>query len=140
MARYGGIYMDVSYIPIETFDWIINIARYPTQYIYNRYGQLPRILMLFHPHYGQPFEWTYDPAANTKQMLLTAYENNLFIADKGQSFFLEWYKEYREFLLRSYEDSENVMHWLDVYNHRWTSKENPYLASMDSGKIMMAKR
>ena len=96
--------------------------------------------MLFHPHFGQPFEWKYDPEANTKQMLLTAYENNLFIAEKGQSFFYEWYSEYKAFLLRPYEESMSLMRWLGVFDYRWTSEKNVYLASMDSCKVMMAKR
>jgi mannosyltransferase OCH1-like enzyme len=57
IAKYGGIYLDVSYFSLESFDWILNIARYPSQYIFNRYGELPKVLMYFHPHYGQPFNW-----------------------------------------------------------------------------------
>lgn len=38
IAKYGGIYLDVSYISLESFDWILNIAQYPSQYIFNRYG------------------------------------------------------------------------------------------------------
>lgn len=36
--KYGGIYMDVSYIALESFEWILNIAQYPSQFIFNRYG------------------------------------------------------------------------------------------------------
>ena len=55
IAKYGGIYMDASYFAVESLDWIINIAKYPSQYVFNRYGELPSVLMLFHPHFGQPF-------------------------------------------------------------------------------------
>lgn len=55
--KYGGIYLDVSYFALESFDWILNIAQYPSEYIFNRYGELPKMLMFFHPHYGQPFRW-----------------------------------------------------------------------------------
>jgi hypothetical protein len=47
--------MDASYFAVENLDWIINISKYPTKYIFNRYGELPKVLLLFHPHFGQPF-------------------------------------------------------------------------------------
>lgn len=48
--------------------------------IFNRYGELPRVLMYFHPHFGTAFDWTYDKEANTKRLMVSAYENNLLIA------------------------------------------------------------
>jgi mannosyltransferase OCH1-like enzyme len=55
IAKYGGIYMDASYFAVENINWIINISKYPSKYVFNRYGELPSVLMLFHPHFGQPF-------------------------------------------------------------------------------------
>ena len=60
LAKHGGIYMDASFMAIESFDWLVNIGKYPSQYIFNRFGSLPRVFMMFHPHYGSPFEWTID--------------------------------------------------------------------------------
>lgn len=68
LIRYGGVWVSRHYFSMESFDWITNIARYPSQSVFNRYGTLPSVFMYFSPHYGQPFEWVYDPAANTKQM------------------------------------------------------------------------
>ena len=35
--KYGGIYLDVSYFAMESLEWILDIAKYPSQYIFNRY-------------------------------------------------------------------------------------------------------
>lgn len=55
VAQHGGIYMDASYLLVENLDWLLNIGKYPTEYIFNRYGDLPNNLMFWHPHYGSPF-------------------------------------------------------------------------------------
>lgn len=60
IAKYGGVYLDVSYFALESLDWILDIAKYPSQFIFNRFGELPKVLMFFHPHFGQPFKWYYD--------------------------------------------------------------------------------
>lgn len=57
LAQHGGIYFDVSYILLTNIDWIVNIGRFPTQYIFNRYSHLPKVLMHFHPQYGGVFDW-----------------------------------------------------------------------------------
>lgn len=36
--------------------------------------------MYFYPHYGQPFEWTFDSAANTKNMWHVALDSNFIAA------------------------------------------------------------
>lgn len=90
IAKHGGIYMDASYFALEKFDWIINISQYPSQFVFNRFGSLPKTLMFFHPHFGQPFTWVYDQEANTKRMWLSAYENNLLISEPNQQLFWDW--------------------------------------------------
>jgi len=65
--------MDVSFFVVENFGWLLDIARYPSQSIFNRYGELPKMFMFFHPHYGSLFDWKYDPHANTKMAWLASY-------------------------------------------------------------------
>lgn len=48
--KYGGIYLDASTVAVESFDWLLNIARFPTQYIFDRYGELPKVFMLWKPN------------------------------------------------------------------------------------------
>ena len=60
MVKYGGIYMDSSFLALESFDWLLNIGKYPSEFIFNRYGNLPKVLMYWHPHYGSPFDWVID--------------------------------------------------------------------------------
>jgi mannosyltransferase OCH1-like enzyme len=66
VAKYGGVYMDLSYIMLENFNWLINITKYPSNLIFNRYGKRPNNFMFFHPHYGSPFMWDVDPKVNSK--------------------------------------------------------------------------
>ena len=73
VVKHGGIYMDSTFILLDNLDWLVNIAREPSQYIYNRYGKLPRLLMTFHPWYGNPADWTVDPRVSTKKSWQLAY-------------------------------------------------------------------
>lgn len=36
--------------------------------------------MYFHPHYGQPLSWVYDPNQNTKNMWHVALDSNFIAA------------------------------------------------------------
>lgn len=99
LAKHGGIYLDASYLALENFDWLINIGRYPSEFIFNRYGELPKVFMLFHPHYGSPFSWKIHPQLNIKVCWHLAYENNLIIAEKGSELITEWFELFMELLL-----------------------------------------
>ena len=52
IQAHGGVYLDSSYVAITNFDWLINIGRYPSEYIFNRFGKHPKVVMQFHPQYG----------------------------------------------------------------------------------------
>jgi mannosyltransferase OCH1-like enzyme len=80
IATHGGIYLDSSYVAITNFDWIINISQYPSQYIFNRFGKHPKVLMQFHPQYGGVFDWSFNKKANTKVQWLLPVENNFIAA------------------------------------------------------------
>lgn len=54
LHKHGGVYLDVSIVSLQNFDWIVNIGKYPSQYIFNRFGSNPNIFMVFHPFMGQP--------------------------------------------------------------------------------------
>ena len=66
LIKHGGIYIDLSTFLLEDLSWIVNIARRPSHHIYNRYGQLPKVLMSFYPYSGSPGTWTFDKEHNTK--------------------------------------------------------------------------
>lgn len=57
LSSHGGVYLDASYVFMEDFSWIINIAGEHSSYIFNRYGRVPKVLMQFHPIYGGKFDW-----------------------------------------------------------------------------------
>lgn len=50
--KHGGIYLDASTIAVESLDWLVNIAKFPNKYIYNRYGELPSVFLFFNPYDG----------------------------------------------------------------------------------------
>ena len=81
------------------------IARAPSETIFNRYGELPRVLMFFHPHYGSSFDWAFDGQANTKRLTLSAYENNLLAAEPNQPLFWDWLQEFARFITTPYEET-----------------------------------
>jgi mannosyltransferase OCH1-like enzyme len=91
IANHGGIYMDASFIALESLEWLLNIASYPSQFIFNRFGETPRVFMMWHPHYGSPLEWTIDQRHNTKAQWHLAYENNFIAAEKGSALVEEWF-------------------------------------------------
>ena len=91
LSKHGGIYMDASYVALESFDWLVNIGRYPSQFIFNRYGALPKVFMMWHPHYGAPLKWTVNKQHNVKSQWHLAYENNFIAAEKGSELVKEWF-------------------------------------------------
>lgn len=91
LAKFGGIYMDASYIALESFDWLLNIGRYPSEFIFNRYGALPRVFMMWHPHYGAPLKWSINKQLGVKSQWHLAYENNFIAAEKGSELISEWF-------------------------------------------------
>lgn len=82
LNKYGGIYLDASIIAVENFDWLINIAKFPSQYIFNRFGDLPQVLMFWNPNAGGFLEWEVDEAVNTKAGWRYSFENSIIIAVK----------------------------------------------------------
>jgi hypothetical protein len=52
--------MDATTVAMDNFDWFVNIGRYPSQYIFNRFGHLPKVFIFMYPHYGNPFDWDVD--------------------------------------------------------------------------------
>ena len=51
---HGGIYLDATTLALENFDWVLKIGKFPSQYIVNRFEALPKVLMMWHPYFGQP--------------------------------------------------------------------------------------
>jgi len=82
LYKYGGMYVDASVIAVESFDWLVNIAKFPSQYIFNRYGELPSALMFWNPNFAGFLEWEIDQAANTKEGWRYSFENSIIVAVK----------------------------------------------------------
>jgi hypothetical protein len=65
---------------MENLDWLVNIGRYPSQHIFNRFGHLPKVVMLWYGQGASPFDWKIDERYNTKSMWHLAYESNFIAA------------------------------------------------------------
>lgn len=58
LIKHGGVYMDAAFMLLQDLSWLIDIASYPSQFVFNRYGELPSVFMFFNPHYGSQYdEW-----------------------------------------------------------------------------------
>lgn len=66
LIAHGGIYLDASFLALTNFDWLINIGGYPSKYIDNRYGNLPKVFMQYHPLWGGSLTWKVNTTLNTK--------------------------------------------------------------------------
>ena len=58
LYQHGGVWMDPLLFIAENFGWLTGIGK--EKFIWNRQGDLPKAVLSFHPHYGSPFEWTYN--------------------------------------------------------------------------------
>lgn len=58
--KHGGLYLDVSTIAVERLNWLLDIAKFPSHYIFNRYGKLPSVVMFWNPNNAGFLEWEVD--------------------------------------------------------------------------------
>lgn len=73
-------------------------------------------------------------------MWLAAYENNIIIAEPNQKLFEDWFDEYEKFITTPYETTEILMKEFNVFDVRWTSKKDTYLAAMESLKNTQGRK
>lgn len=80
MYEHGGVYLDASTFQVdESFEWILNVTRFPSNLIWNRYGLEPDVFLLWNTYYGGPLDWHFDQEFMTKSQWHLSYESN-FIA------------------------------------------------------------
>ena len=80
--RHGGVYMDIATLLRGDLEWLWDIASLPSQYVFNRYGEVPRMLTMFYAFSGGPGKWVVDPAFNTKTFRHIGLENSFIAAEK----------------------------------------------------------
>jgi len=51
LSQEGGIFIDSSYVVLDKFDWLVNIASMSPKYINNRFGEVPSIFMFTNPNF-----------------------------------------------------------------------------------------
>jgi hypothetical protein len=76
----------------------VNIGKFPSQYIFNRYGDLPNALMFWNPSDGGILEWEIDQTANTKKGWTYCLENSAIVAVKQSEFIKDWLNLYLRLL------------------------------------------
>jgi hypothetical protein len=57
LHEHGGVWVEPFVFLPEGLAWLRDISEKP--FIWNRFGELPRVVAAFHPHFGSPFHWTY---------------------------------------------------------------------------------
>lgn len=65
--------------------------------------------MYFHPHYGQPFHWTFDSHSNTKNMYNVALDSFFIAAQPETALLKDWIRTFTTFLSRPYNETLALM-------------------------------
>ncbi len=103
---HGGIYFDITSVGVQSYDWIANIGKFPSQLIFNRFGTNPKVLMTWHPYDAQPGGWQYK-SINKKQSVKAqwhlALQNSFIVAQKESEFIKEWMDLMMEFIESPYD-------------------------------------
>ena len=90
LAEHGGVFLESGSFTERDLSWVWEIARAPSQLIYNRYGGLPRVLAFFHPLRGGSDQWSVFPSTNTKSLDHAGLMNQFLAAEKGSEFMTDW--------------------------------------------------
>jgi hypothetical protein len=141
LAKHGGVYMDASFVLLQNLDWLVNITNYPQKYVYNRYGQQPKVLMFFNAQYGgRLFEAEVDSEHNTRRQWHLGYENNFIAAEAGNELIKEWYQEF--VLYHTLEHSQIRLRYEEcgLGNQAWETGKWGYLYEMDAVKCVLGRR
>lgn len=139
----GGMYFDASSFAIENFDWILNIGRYPSQFIFNRFGQNPRVVLSFHPTEGMPGTWKLTNISKDHSVKTQWYQGieSSFLAGEPKSQLL---KQWRDLLLSAinnpYEENFKILQDCGVDEFSWIEKKSQYLLVMDTAKCVLGRR
>ena len=82
IMEHGGIYVDMTTFTMdESYDWLLNITKIPSTFIWNRYGSQPDVLMFWNTYYRNEMNWWIDK--NTKSTWHLSYESGFIAAVKG---------------------------------------------------------
>ena len=98
LIKHGGVYMDMGTFLQGSVEWIPNIARIPSRLIFNRFNELPKVLMAFSHYMPNPGFWKINPKTKTKQTWIKLYENSFIAAEKDNPFLNEVFKRYKKAL------------------------------------------
>lgn len=82
LYKFGGVYLDPMTILTEPLHWIRNIAKYPSQQIFNRFGKNPEVLTIFNPRFSGEFSWTVDETIRSKVQSRLSLGNGFIAAIK----------------------------------------------------------
>jgi hypothetical protein len=126
---------------MENLEWLINIGRYPSQYIFNRFGRNPKVVMIWYGMSASPFDWKVDEKYNTKSLLKVGYENNFMACEKGSELISEWFETFTRLYIKPYSDINQIFNTeCPISDHKWTNHGDHYLIAMDSIKCVIARR
>lgn len=116
----------------------MNIGKYPSQFIFNRFDSLPKVFMFFHPYEGAPFGWNISRGGKVNWH--RAYENNFIAAEPNSQFIAEWLELYMKMLQKSASEIEDSFSDCGISAHLWTKTDDHYLLAMDCAKCVVGRR
>ena len=90
LYKYGGLYLDAATVAVQNFDWLVDIAKLPSQLISNRFGEVPDVLMFWNQNFGGFFEWEINEVYHTKSEWRLSIFNGFMAAVKGSEYVKEW--------------------------------------------------
>jgi len=103
LYKYGGVYLDTATVAVQNFDWLVDIAKFPSKFIFNRFGEVPDVLLFWNQHYGGHFEWEVSETYNTKYEWRLSIFNGFMAAVKGSEYVKEWMDLFQELLMKPIE-------------------------------------
>ena len=90
LSSEGGIYLDSSYMLTEDLQWVYRINSMPGEMIYNRFGELPEMLMLHTNHMRKSANFTFDDELHTRVDSYLSYEASFIAVAEGSQLLDEW--------------------------------------------------
>lgn len=57
LHEHGGIWVEPYAFFLDNLNWFHEIGK--EQFIWNKFGETPKVVVAFHPHFGSPFHWVY---------------------------------------------------------------------------------
>jgi hypothetical protein len=91
LQEEGGVWVEPFTVFTDNLNWLLEISK--EKYVWNRFGDLPKAVVAFHPHFGSPFHWVYEESSGEKLTWHLAYEHAMIAAEPRTELIRDWLNE-----------------------------------------------